>query len=219
MRLKQAILTLSISILLTTSVSAISSKQASASVVLTPNGKVAGYKDLKFGITRDMAKSILEKNCSSDSIIDESIWLQKNNCFNVMTKAIGIVKVGFESGKLASVHLDFNANVLHDPTTQNLKLLFGNQQLASYNHFNGGSFEKIKKNVDSKYNLTEVNNDFHGFKIFSYEHGAILLVYKSKWNSSFQEEDFWFGIDYYNKDNAKKILKTYRLGEDHQDEF
>jgi len=183
-------------------------KLDSSSVVLTPNGKVAGYKDLKFGITKAMAKSILKKNCTGD-IQEKEIYFEATSCFDVMNKKVSTVRVGFANGKLGLVSLDFNGNILNPLMQYFFQLHF----------FDTGSFKTIKKSIDSKYKLTEVNNNFNGFKMLSYEHGAMLLLHKYEWNSELGKWVTYLALDYHNADVAKEILKTYRLGKGNQDEF
>jgi len=184
-------------------------KLDSSSVVLTPNGKVAGYKDLKFGITRSMAKSILEKNCTGD-VKDSGKKITGSQCFNVFNSKVAEVSVGFNDKKLAVVTLDFNGNI-----TNPIMAMIG----GIYTSFNKGTIKSIKKNLRSKYKLTESNNDFNGYQILSYEHGAIILTSKYEWNTEAGRWVTSIGLDYLTAESAKVTLKALRLGKGNQEEF
>ena len=184
-------------------------KLDSSSVVLTPNGKVAGYKDLKFGITKAMAKSILKKNCTGD-VKDSGKKITGSQCFNVFNSKVAEVSVGFNDKKLAVVTLDFNGNI-----TNPIMAMIG----GIYTSFNKGTIKSIKKNLRSKYKLTESNNDFNGYQILSYEHGAIILTSKYEWNTEAGRWVTSIGLDYLTAESAKVTLKALRLGKGNQEEF
>jgi hypothetical protein len=184
-------------------------KLDSSLVVLTPNGRVSGYKELKFGITKAMAKSILKNNCNGDVRDEGGIFIEGSSCFDIMNKKVSTVRVAFNNEKLALVSLDFNGNILNP-------LL---QYFFQLHLFDSGSFKTIKENIGSQYELTEVNNTFNEFKVLSYEHGAMVLIHKYKWDSELGKWVTYLALDYNDTDLAKEILKTYRLGKGNQDEF
>ena len=175
---------------------------------ISPNGNVSGYKKLKFGINKNKAESFMKDNCNK---VKRNVKIIGNDCFDILGNKIALVTVQFTKGRLSVITLDFNGNL--NPILSVLNNILGKSP------FTVDSYNKIKKNLNEKYLLTEVNNDLNGYKVFSFEKGAIMLMFKSEWNFELGKKDITLAIDYLDKESAKTTLKAIGLGGISPDEF